>query len=99
MALTGPFAMRAFSRHDESDADAQGMLYMTKAGFDPDAAIRFHQEMMERFKDSPAFLTFLRTHPRESVRVERLQSLVASARNTAAHAAPGELQVLPIDEE
>jgi predicted Zn-dependent protease len=97
MALSGPFAMRAFSRHDESDADAQGMLYMAKAGFDPQAAIRFHEELMERFQDSPAFLTFLHTHPREAVRMERLQSLVPTVREIAASAAPGQVQEVPIE--
>jgi len=83
MGVLNPFLMRKFSRNDEADADAQGMLYMAKAGYDPAAAVRFHKELVERFGDSKAFTTFVSTHPRESVRIAALEKLMPQVRAQA----------------
>jgi metalloendopeptidase OMA1, mitochondrial len=83
MTVLNPFLMRKFSRDDEADADAQGMIYMAEAGFDPAAAIRLHKELVARFGDSGPLTTFLRTHPREAVRIDDLEHLLPAARAKA----------------
>ncbi len=86
MTVLNPFLMKKFSRDDEADADAQGMIYMAEAGFDPEAAIRVHRELVDRFGDASPFTTFLRTHPRETVRIEDLERQLPAARAKAQSA-------------
>lgn len=74
-------AMLPYSRLHESEADEMGLLYMARAGYDPQAAVAFWQRFSEYNQQSggggPAFL---RTHPVDSVRIQQLQQLMPNAR-------------------
>jgi metalloendopeptidase OMA1, mitochondrial len=69
------------SRRQESEADYLGMLYMARAGYDPEEAIRF----WERFKafneaqGAGATPWFLRTHPLDEARIQQLKELLPEA--------------------
>jgi predicted Zn-dependent protease len=69
------------SRGQESEADQIGLLYMARAGYNPEEAIRF----WERFKDynrrtgRDEGLTFLRTHPVDDDRIKALQAQLPKA--------------------
>lgn len=63
--------MLPFSRKHEYEADEIGLNLMYKAGYDPQAAVRFWQKMMKLSKGSPP--EFLSTHPASSKRVEKMQ--------------------------
>jgi predicted Zn-dependent protease len=70
------------SRSQESEADQIGLIYMARAGYDPEEAVKFWQ----RFSDfnnqqggggTPAFL---RTHPLDDVRIKQLQQWMPQAK-------------------
>ena len=67
-----------FSRDHESEADAIGLRYMARAGYDPHEAITFWQRMAEssRGQQPPEFLS---THPSNGTRIARLQELLPAA--------------------
>ena len=70
------------SRAQESEADRIGLIYMARAGYDPEAAIGF----WERFaahnnvrggNNTPAFL---RTHPLDTIRIQQIQQWMPEAK-------------------
>lgn len=66
------------SRMQESEADEIGLIYMAKAGYDPEEAIAFWQRFAEYNRKSGGSSTpaFLRTHPTDENRIESLRQLV-----------------------
>ena len=71
-------ALLPFSRNHESEADGMGLLYMARAGYDPNEAIRFWQRMSETTGGAhlPAYLS---THPSNAARIAQLNSLLPKA--------------------
>jgi metalloendopeptidase OMA1, mitochondrial len=68
-------------RSQESEADHVGLLYMARAGYDPEEAVRFWQRFSEA-KGSAGGGTpeFLRTHPLDSTRIANLQKWMPEAK-------------------
>jgi metalloendopeptidase OMA1, mitochondrial len=71
-----------YSRKQESEADHIGLIYMAKAGYDPENAIAFWQRFAEFNRSAgrggPAFL---RTHPVDEVRLRQLQEWMPEAKS------------------
>lgn len=65
---------RVYTRDEESDADKAGFEYLTKAGFDPEGAIRLW-ESMNRTATGFA-VPFLATHPMTQERITTMKALV-----------------------
>jgi metalloendopeptidase OMA1, mitochondrial len=69
------------SRGQESEADEIGLIYMARAGYDPEAAVGFWQRFgafsAQQGNNTPAFL---RTHPTDETRVRQLQALMPRAK-------------------
>ena len=69
-----------FSRGDESEADHYGLIYMARAGYNPQEAIDFWQRMKEYSEKSgnktPELLS---THPADATRIKKLQELLPEA--------------------
>jgi predicted Zn-dependent protease len=67
-----------FSRKQESEADHIGLVYMARAGYDPNEAVAFWQRMQRssKGKEPPEFLS---DHPSDAHRVERVQSWLPEA--------------------
>jgi len=69
------------SRFQESEADHRGLIYMARAGYDPEAAVAF----WERFKaygdkaggTPPKFLS---THPPSAERIQNLKKWMPEAK-------------------
>lgn len=69
------------SRLQESEADHLGLLYMARAGYDPEAAVGFWQRFAEfNNKQGGATPWFLRTHPLDEKRVEQLKGWLPEAK-------------------
>jgi predicted Zn-dependent protease len=88
-AVGSSLLLLKYSRDDELEADRLGILYMTKIGYDPQNAIRAHrnlekvsQEYMKQIGKDPTekgfFEDLLSTHPRTSVRIDEIQSIINS---------------------
>ncbi len=69
--------MLPFSRQDEVEADHIGLLYSSRAGYDPRRAIRFWERMEGESAGSPP--EFLSTHPGYDTRIQRLRELMPQA--------------------
>jgi predicted Zn-dependent protease len=75
-------ALPAHSRAQESEADHLGLIYMARAGYDPDASVQFWQRFMEFNERAGANNTpaFMRTHPTDAVRIKQLQAWLPEAK-------------------
>src|SRR6185369_16838639 len=66
-----------FSREHESEADAMGLIYMARAGYDPREAISFWERMNQSGgSQAPGFMS---THPSHGARIDRLKALLPKA--------------------
>lgn len=63
------------SRSQESEADHIGLIYMARAGYNPEASIAFWQRFAEynRLHGGGGDIWFLRTHPLDETRIRQLQ--------------------------
>jgi predicted Zn-dependent protease len=68
-----------YDRQQESEADHIGLFLMTFAGYDPEAAVRFWQQMMEKSRGGhvPEVLS---DHPSDAHRLAQIRGWVNSAR-------------------
>ncbi len=67
-----------FSRLHESEADKLGLVFMVKAGYNPEAAIEFWQRMSALNKQAPP--EFLSTHPSDERRISDIRAYIPIAR-------------------
>ncbi len=70
------------SRLQESEADHIGLIYMARAGYDPQAAVQFWQRFMQYNAQQGGGGTpvFLRTHPTDEKRIQQLQQWMPEAK-------------------
>jgi predicted Zn-dependent protease len=70
------------SRTQESEADHIGLIYMARAGYDPQAAVQFWQRFMQYNAQQGGSGTpvFLRTHPTDEKRIQQLQQWMPEAK-------------------
>jgi predicted Zn-dependent protease len=70
-----------YGRLQESEADRMGLIYMARAGYDPEAAVAFWQRFAEFNKKAGGNTPwFLRTHPEDEKRIERLRGWMPEAK-------------------
>ncbi|MEM9446120.1 MAG: M48 family metallopeptidase [Verrucomicrobiota bacterium] len=71
-----------YSRTHEYEADRYGMIYMAKAGYNPEEAIAFWKRMIDYSKKRGGKpLEFLSTHPADHNRIAKLKEHLPSALN------------------
>ena len=76
-----PLKFAASSR--ETDADARGIQYMQKAGYDPRALLTFLQKMQPKEEaDVNRVLAMFQTHPPTAERIRLAQERIATATTT-----------------
>ncbi len=69
------------SRRQESEADEIGLIYMARAGYDPEAAIGFWQRFAAYSQQQGGGVpAFLRTHPTDETRIQQLKALMPRAK-------------------
>ncbi len=67
----------AYSRMDESQADAEGLTYLAAAGYDPQAMVAFFRKLQKLSGSDPgAVATFFSSHPSPGDRVRTLEGLI-----------------------
>jgi predicted Zn-dependent protease len=66
-----------YSRLHESEADRLGLIFMAKAGYDPNAAVEFWKRMSAGKEGAPP--EFLSTHPSDETRVRQLKERIPEA--------------------
>lgn len=70
-----------FSRAQESEADHIGLVYMARAGYDPETAVAFWERFAEFNKQQGnGGLEFLRTHPTDEKRIQQLKQWLPAAK-------------------
>ncbi len=69
-----------FSRAHESEADHVGLLYMAKAGYDPEEAVRFWERFSKANEGAPQQMELLRTHPVNAKRIADLKGWMPEAK-------------------
>jgi len=67
-----------FSREHENEADAVGLMYLARAGYDPRAAVGFW-ERMEAAAEGPSPSEFASTHPSHGTRIANLRAMMPTA--------------------
>lgn len=67
-----------YSRRQEFEADRLGVRYMADAGFQPQEAVTFWQNMTAKNQRQP--LEFMSTHPSDERRIAAIQQQVATLR-------------------
>jgi metalloendopeptidase OMA1, mitochondrial len=70
------------NRSQESEADRIGLIYMARAGYDPEAAIGFWQRFADFNRQAGGAGTpwFLRTHPLDEKRIEQIRVWMPEAK-------------------
>jgi predicted Zn-dependent protease len=80
-AVTGAaaaFVNLSYGRDAELEADARGLRYMARAGYDPREAVDFWRRM-QAAAGSGGTPEFLSTHPSNSTRIEQIEGLLPEA--------------------
>jgi len=70
--------MQPFSRKHESEADKMGLVLMTMAGYNPDAAVTFWQKMQANSSSSTP--EFMSSHPSHETRIADIQKQLPSVK-------------------
>ena len=65
-----------FSRTHELEADKLGLVYMNKAGYDANEALKFWQKMSAAGGAKPP--EFMSTHPADSTRIQQIRDVIAT---------------------
>ena len=68
--------IKPYSRKNESEADAIGLMLMAKAGYDPRAALSFWAKFGRSGQRIPEYLS---THPAPSTRIAQIRRLMPQA--------------------
>jgi predicted Zn-dependent protease len=72
------FVTLPYSRKDEYEADHIGLVYMARAGYDPEEAVTFWENFSKAGGAKPP--EFLSTHPADANRVARIRELLPEAK-------------------
>lgn len=78
-----------YGRSHETEADHIGLMYLARAGYDPQRAVEFWERMASATGEGPP--EFLSTHPSHETRIRQLKELLPEAerqRRAAGQAAP-----------
>ncbi|MDX2444024.1 MAG: M48 family metallopeptidase [Bacteroidales bacterium] len=71
-------AILPYSRLHESEADHLGLIFMSMAGYDPNAAVAFWQRMA-KMKSGQSPPEFLSTHPSDETRISEIKGWMPEA--------------------
>lgn len=78
--MRNPLARLAYNRDQESEADHIGVFLMTFAGYDPDEALAFWEQMGSASQRGIRLPEFLSDHPNDAHRFANMQEWVRNAK-------------------
>ncbi|MDO4696885.1 MAG: M48 family metallopeptidase [Neisseria sp.] len=73
---------KPFSRSQEYEADAGGLMLMAQAGYHPEAALSVWQKMNQHADNNSILHTILSTHPANNDRLQAMRKLMPKALET-----------------
>jgi predicted Zn-dependent protease len=83
--LVGQGAMAKFSRDDEREADALGVVYMSEAGYDPHGMPRVFKVLLNQRRSQPSSVAqFFSSHPLTEQRIRDVQAEIAAKHLTGS---------------
>jgi predicted Zn-dependent protease len=91
--MGGQLLSLSFSRSDESEADALGLVLAAKAGYNPRAGVTLWQKMMAASKGAPP--QWLSTHPAGDTRIHDIQARLPRVEALYLQAAKAEQRFAP----
>lgn len=65
-----------FSRKHELEADKLGVMYMYRAGYDPNEALKFWTRMADKGGAKPP--AWMSTHPTDAQRIQQIREIIAT---------------------
>lgn len=74
--VVGQGFLSAHSRSEESEADRLGVHWLSRAGYDPDAAVAFFQKLKDQEGRTPAVAAWFSTHPTTTERIQDLREMI-----------------------
>jgi predicted Zn-dependent protease len=80
--IGGPLLVQLpHSRKQESEADHIGIIYMARAGYEPQAAVEFWKRFaaFNKAQGGQSTPSFLRTHPLDETRIKQLEGWLPEA--------------------
>lgn len=75
-AVVAQGTLLAHSRSQEIEADETGVVYATRAGYDPQGLIAFFGTLQQMTGRTPRALTWVSTHPSSEDRIANLQTYI-----------------------
>jgi predicted Zn-dependent protease len=77
--LTAGVSGLAFDRKKEKEADYMGLMYMARAGYDPEASVKVLEKLDAESSNQPVQPAFLSTHPSNPERITQLLDALPKA--------------------
>ena len=77
--LTAGVSGLAFDRKKEKEADYIGLMYMARAGYDPEASVKVLEKLDAESSNQPVQAAFLSTHPSNPERITQLLDALPKA--------------------
>ena len=74
-----------YSRVMEYEADRLGVIFLHKAGFDPNFAVRLMELFSSETSPADKWTEFLNTHPMNAKRLERIKEEIKALNNSSNH--------------
>jgi predicted Zn-dependent protease len=67
-----------YSQHDEAEADSEGVVNTTRAGYDPEGLPTFFQVLLDKRTQDPTVVeAFFSTHPTDQSRITATRKQIA----------------------
>lgn len=94
-SLFSSLYLLGYSRDKELEADNLGLQYMLRAGYDPQASLRFLKELQKSDTDeSKGWDLYFRTHPKTSERIDIIEGMIGLEKEDLAKAHVQEYQAI-----
>ena len=77
--LTAGVSGLAFDRKKEKEADYIGLMYMARAGYDPEESVKVLDKLDQESSNQPAQPAWLSTHPSNPERISQLMDAMPKA--------------------